>query len=174
MKINTRKLVTAAIIGALYAVLTMVLSPISYGPIQMRVSEVLCILPYFLPYTAWGLFFGCVVANLISAAGVLDVVFGSLATLFACLCMAAIGRKNAGSLKRKALACLMPVVWNAIIVGATLTIALAGLNPLKEFGAFLVFAGEVGAGELAVMFVIGLPLMNYLPNQKFFEDFINN
>jgi len=173
MKINTRKLVTAAIIGALYAVLTMVLSPISYGPIQMRVSEVLCILPYFLPYTAWGLFFGCVVANLISAAGILDVVFGSLATLLACLCMAAIGRKNSESLKRKAFACLMPVVWNAIIVGATLTIALAGLNPLKEFGAFLVFAGEVGAGELAVMFVIGLPFMNYLPKQKFFEDFIN-
>ena len=90
MKINTRKLVTAAIIGALYAGLTMVLSPISYGPIQMRVSEVLCILPYFLPYTAWGLFFGCIVANLISAAGILDVVFGSLATLLACLCMAAI------------------------------------------------------------------------------------
>ena len=173
MGINTRKLVTAAIIGALYAVLTMVLAPISYGPIQMRVSEVLCILPYFLPYTAWGLFFGCAAANLISTAGILDVVFGSLATLIACLCMAAIGRKNTQSLKRKAAACIMPVVWNGIIVGAMLTVAVAGLNPLKEIGAFLVFAGEVAAGEAAVMLFIGLPLMNYLPKQKFFAEHIS-
>ena len=81
MKINTRNLITAAIIGALYAVLTMVLAPISYGPVQFRVSEVLCILPFFMPCTSWGLFIGCIVANLMSAAGLLDVVFGSLATL---------------------------------------------------------------------------------------------
>ena len=89
MNIKTQKLITAAIIGALYAVLTMVLAPISYGPLQFRVSEVLCVLPYFMPYTAWGLLFGCVIANLVSAAGILDVVFGSLATLIACLCVAA-------------------------------------------------------------------------------------
>ena len=52
MKINTRNLITAAIIGALYAVLTMVLAPISYGPVQFRVSEVLCILPFFMPCTS--------------------------------------------------------------------------------------------------------------------------
>ena len=46
MKINTRNLITAAVVGALYAVLTMVLAPISYGALQFRVSEVLCILPF--------------------------------------------------------------------------------------------------------------------------------
>ena len=172
MNIKTKRLIIAAIIGALYAVLTMVLAPISYGPLQFRVSEVLCILPYFMPYTAWGLFFGCVIANLISAAGILDVVFGSLATLIACMCVAACGKSGNGSLRSKALACFMPVIWNAIIVGATLTIAIAGLNPLKEFGAFLVFAGEVGLGELGVMYIIGLPLMVYLPKQKFFTEFV--
>lgn len=109
MKINTRNLITAAVVGALYAVLTMVLAPISYGALQFRVSEVLCILPFFMPSTAWGLFVGCIVANLMSTAGVLDVVFGSLATLITCLCIAWCGKKG-NTLKTRLLACFMPVV----------------------------------------------------------------
>lgn len=171
MNTKVKKLVTAAVVGALYAALTMALAPISYGPLQFRVSEVLCILPYFMPYTAWGLFFGCMIANLISAAGMLDIIFGSLATLIACGCVALCGTRGGGSMKSKLLACLMPVVWNGLIVGATLTIALAGLNPLEAPGAFAVYAGEVALGELGVMFVIGLPLMIYLPKQKFFAEF---
>ena len=81
MHITTRKLAAAAVTGAAYAALTMLLAPISYGAIQCRVSEVLCILPFFIPCTAWGLFVGCAIANLLSAAGIFDVVFGSLATL---------------------------------------------------------------------------------------------
>lgn len=172
MKISTRNLITAAVVGALYAVLTMVLAPISYGALQFRVSEVLCILPFFMPFTAWGLFVGCIVANLMSTAGVLDVVFGSLATLITCLCIAWCGKKG-NTLKARLLACLMPVVWNGLIVGATLTIALAGLNPLTHFGAFFVFAGEVALGELGVMYLIGLPLMTYLPKQRFFSEFVD-
>ena len=86
MHITTRKLAAAAVTGAAYAALTMLLAPISYGAIQCRVSEVLCILPFFIPCTAWGLFAGCAIANLLSAAGIFDVVFGSLATLLAALC----------------------------------------------------------------------------------------
>ena len=172
MKINTRNLITAAVVGALYAVLTMVLAPISYGALQFRVSEVLCILPFFMPFTAWGLFVGCIVANLMSTAGVLDVVFGSLATLITCLCIARCG-KMCNTLKARLFACFMPVIWNGLIVGATLTIALAGLNPLTHFGAFLVFAGEVALGELGVMYLIGLPLMTYLPKQRFFSEFVD-
>ena len=56
MHITTRKLTAAAVTGAAYAALTMLLAPISYGAIQCRVSEVLCILPFFIPCTAWGLF----------------------------------------------------------------------------------------------------------------------
>lgn len=172
MKINTRNLITAAVVGALYAVLTMVLAPISYGALQFRVSEVLCILPFFMPFTAWGLFVGCIVANLMSTAGVLDVVFGSLATLITCLCIAWCG-KMGNTLKARLLACFMPVIWNGLIVGATLTIALAGLNPLTHFGAFLVFAGEVALGEFGVMYLLGLPLMTYLPKQRFFSEFVD-
>lgn len=57
MNKTTRNIVTAAVIGALYAVLTMVLAPISYGPVQCRISEVLCILPFFMPSTTWGTVF---------------------------------------------------------------------------------------------------------------------
>ena len=171
MKINTRNLITAAVVGALYAVLTMVLAPISYGALQFRVSEVLCILPFFMPSTAWGLFVGCIVANLMSTAGILDVVFGSLATLITCLCIAWCG-KMGNTLKARLIACFMPVVWNGLIVGATLTIALAGLNPLTHFGAFLIYAGQVALGELGVMYIIGLPLMTYLPKQRFFSEFV--
>lgn len=90
MDAKTHRLAAAAVIGAAYAVLTMVLAPISYGTVQFRVSEVLCILPYFLPFSTWGLFAGCLIANLITG-NIFDIIFGSMATLCAALCTAAIG-----------------------------------------------------------------------------------
>lgn len=171
MKLDTKKLVAAAIIAALYAVLTMLLSPISYGPVQLRLSEVLCILPYFLPFSAFGLFFGCLIANIVSAAGVLDMIFGSLATLAAGLCTAAIGGKVKG-LRGKIFACSMPVIWNAVVVGAVLTLALSDVSPLKAPGVFAVYAAQVGLSELAVMLAVGLPLMIYLPKHGFFREII--
>ena len=157
-KSNTKALISAAIIGALYAALTMVSAPLSYGPWQLRISEALCILPFYYPYTAWGLCIGCAAANVISSAGVLDIVFGSLATLLSCLAIAMLGRRG-DSMGRRIAACFMPAVFNGLIVGALLTYAAAGLDPAQNVGAFLVFAGQVALGELAVMFAIGLPLM---------------
>ena len=58
MKISTRKLASAAVVGAAYAALTLLLAPISFGLVQFRVSEALCILPAFVPFTAWGLWAG--------------------------------------------------------------------------------------------------------------------
>ena len=117
------KLIIPAVVGALYAALTMLLAPISYGNLQFRISEALCVLPVFFPYTSVGLFLGCALANMISAAGILDVVFGSLATLCAGLCAAACGReaRRTGampSVTMRVLACLSPVVWNGVVIGA--------------------------------------------------------
>ena len=171
MHFTTKKMAIAAIVGAAYAALTMALAPISYGPIQMRVSEVLCILPFFMPCTTWGLFIGCAVSNLISAAGIWDVIFGSLATLGACLYIQALGQRGRGasSWMRVVLAALMPVIWNAVIVGAMLMWALTD-TVFPHFSAtFWVFAGEVGLGELIVMFVLGIPVLKLLDRSAWFR-----
>lgn len=168
------KLAFAAVVGALYAILTMVLAPISYGPLQFRISEALCVLSYFTPAAAWGLFIGCAIANTLSAAGLPDVIFGSLATLIACLGMSAVGKHMEDSLKSRLLACFLPVIVNAVIVGAMLTYAYIGLSPLEHPGAFAVCAGEVALGELPVMYLFGLPLMSWLPKYLPLDKLRNN
>ena len=70
-----------AAIAAVYTVLTMVFAPISFGPVQFRISEILCVLPFFTPAAVPGLFVGCFLSNLLCGAAGLDIVFGSLATL---------------------------------------------------------------------------------------------
>ena len=171
MHFTTKKMAIAAIVGAAYAALTMALAPISYGPIQMRVSEALCVLPFFMPCATWGLFIGCVIANLISAAGVWDVVFGSLATLCSCLCVQALGQRGRGarSWPHIILAMLMPVVWNAFIVGGMLTWPLTE-TPVFHFSRqFWIFAAEVGLGELIVMFALGIPFLKLLEHSRWFQ-----
>lgn len=160
-----RKITTAAVVGAAYAALTILIAPIAYGPIQMRITEAMCILPFFIPSTAWGLFIGCMIANLASSAGILDVVFGSLATLLSSLCVARMGRsyREAGSrlgVPACAAACFMPVLFNGPIVGAVLA---ATLTPTAFWAGFATFGLQVAFGEAVVMYLLGLPLMGVLP-----------
>lgn len=170
-RIPVRRLALLGLIAAVYAALTLGLAPISYGPLQFRISEALCVLPYFFPGSAWALFGGCLLANLLSQYGVLDVVFGSLATLLAGLCTAAIGRGgDRGSWLRCAAACLMPVIFNAVIVGAVIAYAYVTSDALFSAPFWLIFLGNaasVGFGELAVLFVLGLPLTRWLPKSRF-------
>ena len=65
---TVKKLVQGALIGALYAVLTLAAAPISYGLMQVRISEALSVLPYFTAAAVPGLFVGCIVANLLGGA----------------------------------------------------------------------------------------------------------
>lgn len=159
------KLIIPAVVGALYAALTMLLAPISYGNLQFRISEALCVLPVFFPYTSVGLFLGCALANMISAAGILDVVFGSLATLCAGLCAAACGReaRRTGampSVTMRVLACLSPVVWNGVVIGAVLAWSFARD---AFWQSFLLFGAEVALGEAGVLFLLGMPLISLIP-----------
>ena len=163
-----RRLAASAIIAAAYAVLTMVLAPISYGAIQCRISEAMCILPFFIPSSAVGLALGCAIAHILTG-NIFDVIFGSLATLAAGLIAAYLGKKE-HSMKNCILACLMPVVFNAVVVGAVITTAYSGLNLFSHFGVFLLNAAYVGAGEAIVLFVLGLPLMRSLNGKKWFRD----
>ena len=112
MRTNEKKIkmiCTCAATAALYAALTMLTAPISFGAVQFRVSEALCVLPFFVSQTAWGLFAGCLVSNIMSG-NVFDIIFGSLATLLAAGCTAMIGRRGKSAL----LACLMPVLFNGV------------------------------------------------------------
>ncbi len=164
-----RKLALSAAVAAAYAALTILLTPISYGAVQFRLSEVLCVLPFFFPCTAQGLFLGCIIANL-PTGNVFDIVFGSLATLLAGFCTAAFGRRSP-TLGNQIKACLMPVLFNAAIVGAVLTWAYEFfLVPGHPFLSYLANAGCVGFGELAVLLVLGLPLIRWLPRQKYFRE----
>ena len=173
-RFSTRKLALAAIVGAAYAALTLGLAPISYGAVQFRISEVLCILPYFFPCTAWGLFVGCAVANILGG-GVLDIVFGSLATLGAALVTAWLGKKE-HTVGNSLLACLPPVIFNAVIVGAVVTAVFTvegeTINPFTHWSIYLATAASVGFGELVVLFVLGFPLMRWLPRQQFFQKYV--
>ena len=149
MHITTRKLAAAAVTGAAYAALTMLLAPISYGAIQCRVSEVLCILPFFIPCTAWGLFVGCAIANLLSAAGIFDVVFGSLATLLAAICTYKLRNKFW-------LSALMPVLFNGVIVGAVVHFCYAPAIALP------LCMLSVAAGEAVACLIVGPILISVL------------
>ena len=158
-------LLAAGVVGALFAALTVLLAPISYGNLQFRISEALCVLPVFFPYTSVGLFLGCALANMISAAGILDVVFGSLATLCAGLCAAACGReaRRTGAMPSAAmrvLACLSPVVWNGVVIGAVLAWSFARD---AFWQSFLLFGAEVALGEAGVLFLLGMPLISLIP-----------
>ncbi len=143
---TVKKITRAAAVGALYAALTLAAAPISFGLVQFRVSEALCVLPWMIPEAAWGLFVGCILSNVIGGYGMPDIVFGSLATLIAALATARI--------KKKWLACLPPVISNAIIVGAVLSLAMGVSYPVS--------AAYVFAGEAAVMYILGLPLLMLL------------
>lgn len=169
MKSDTRIITAAAITGAAYAVLTVAFAPISYGAVQFRLSEVLCILPYFIPGTAYGLFVGCALANIMTG-NILDIVFGSLATLIAGLLTAYFGRHRElrGS---RVFACLMPVIVNALVVGWIITAAYNGMNVFEHPGIFALNAGQIALGEGAVLLLLGLPLMHYLPRNRFFSEY---
>ena len=129
---------------------------------------------------------GCFLANLITG-NIFDILFGSLATLGAGLLTAYLGRRARRALADPAvpsldirsyapsqlLACFMPVIFNAVIVGAVITGAYEGMNIFRHFGLFLINGAWVGLGELVALFVIGFPLMRYLPTFKSFRAFVN-
>ena len=169
-KSTVLRIATAAVVAAAYAALTIALAPISYGALQFRVSEALTVLPFFMPCTIWGLWIGCILANLYTGT-VADIVFGSLATLLAALCTAWFGKRG-NTVKNRILGCLMPVVFNALIVGAVLTWGYQiqeFSDPLASFGFN---ALTVGLGEAGVLYLIGYTLLLQLPKIKLFREYI--
>lgn len=168
---KTRRLICISLTAAVYAVMTIVLAPISYGPLQLRLSELLCVLPFFIPYTAWGLFSGCIIANL-ATGNIFDILFGSLASLAAALITARCGKAGRRFIHRF-LACLAPVLINGLVIGAVICCGYEGLKISEHPGVFLLHAAQVGAGEAVVMLLIALPLTKKLPEWRFFKEFLS-
>ncbi|MBW6464514.1 MAG: QueT transporter family protein [Dethiobacteria bacterium] len=137
-------------IGALYALLTIILAPISYGMIQIRVAEMLMVLPFFTPAAVPGLFVGCLIANIFGGLGILDIVFGSLATLISAYLVTRI--------KNKYLVPLPPVLINAVIIGIVLHLVLG-------FPLYLTVAW-VGFGQMIACYGLGLPLLLLLEKRR--------
>lgn len=145
---KTKYLMQAAIIAAIYAVLTIILAPISYGPMQVRVSEALTVLPALTPAGIPGLFIGCLVSNVVGPYGIIDVLCGSLATGLAAICSYKLKNKPI-------LVPLPPVIANGVVIGAMLHFAY-GVPNLPACMAW------VALGELAACYLMGYPLMRLL------------
>ena len=141
---GTQFLTEAAVIGAIYVVLTLLFAPLSYGEIQIRFSEALTILPFFTPAAIPGLFVGCIIANLFGGAIPVDIIFGSIATLIGAVFTYR----------------LPPIVSNAVIVPFVLHFGY-GVNlpiPLMML--------TVGIGEVVSCGVVGLILQTALLKYK--------
>ncbi len=162
-------LVQGAVIAALYTCVTLVLAPLSFGSVQARISEALCVLPFFTPAAIPGLAVGCFLANLIAGYGVPDMVFGTSATLIAALITYAIGRSYRSSSTKKVgvvsyvLAPLPPVLANAIAIGAMFKYVFDTGLPL------IVNMLYIGAGQALSCYVVGVPLMYASSRLRIFD-----
>ena len=144
-KNHIKYLTYAGIITAVYAVLTLISEPISYGVIQVRIAEALNVLPMFTGAAVPGLAVGCLAANLIGGGGIIDVIVGTASTLISAL----IARK----IKNKWLVPLPAVIINAVLVGAELYFVYG-----KTYSVYLCML-FVLAGQTVACYGLGIPLM---------------
>ena len=123
----------AAMIAAIYVVLTVVFAPFSFGSVQVRIAEALTILPAFTPAAIPGLFVGCLIGNILGGAMLPDIIFGTLATLIGAVFTYILRNQN------KFLAPLPPIVANTVIIPYVLRFAYGEAIPIP----LLMLSGEV-------------------------------
>lgn len=139
-----------ALLAAIYAVLTLCLAPLSYGPIQVRISESLTLLAFYDKRWVPGLTVGCFLSNLGSPFGITDMVIGTLATFLGVFPMHWCPNVWVAS--------LLPVVSNGLLIGGELYY-LAALPPDLSAGAAMAY---IGLGELISVAVLGPGVMKVL------------
>ena len=136
-QLNMKMITLNAMIAGVYAVLTIAIAPIAYGEIQMRISEVMVFLAFYNRKYIPGLVLGCLIANMMSPMGLWDMIFGTSATLLACMAMNYVHNLYLGA--------FAGALFNGIIVGAELYFVFQTPILLNMFYVF--------AGELAVLLV---------------------
>lgn len=143
--LTTKSIVRLALVAAAYAVLTLIIQPLSYGAIQFRFSESLVLLAFYRKDYSLSLILGCLIANLFSPFGLYDIIFGTLATAAAVIPMYYV--------KNIFIAALFPVISNAFLVGYELSL-------IGE--PFWFSAGTIALGELTVVFILGITLFKLI------------
>jgi uncharacterized membrane protein len=175
MRYTTRQITQAAVIAAAYLVLTFVFAPISFFALQFRVSESLMLLAAITPTAIPGLFLGCLISNIISGGlGMVDIIFGSLATLLAAILTYLLSLRIPPKLQKIKLGLLpLPtILLNGIIVGTYLPFLLTDFKSSTESLVFI-FATSIGLvmlGELVVTYVLGIPLYLGIKRTKIFRS----
>jgi uncharacterized membrane protein len=160
--LKTRDITRLAIVAALYVALTLApgISALSFGAVQFRVSEILMLLVFYNPKFSWSLIIGCFISNLFSPAlGVFDLIFGTFATILACLLIITIANRGK-------LLWLVPVfcaVVNGLVVGAELYFVLKL--------PFWASAGSVALGEFVVV-AIGAVIFYFLMQNNNFARIV--
>ena len=147
-------LTQAAMIAAVYVVLTYVFSAFSFGQVQIRIAEALTILPVFTPAAVPGLFIGCLIGNITGGAVLPDIIFGSLATLAGAIGTRVLRKKN------PIVCTLPPILSNVIVVPLVLRFAYGVLLPIP------VMMLTVGIGEVIGCGVLGVGLYTVLKKYK--------
>lgn len=151
---TTRFVAESAVIAAVYTALTLAFAPISFGAIQFRIAEALCVMPYFTLAGVPGITLGCLLGNILGGAALPDIIFGTLATL-----LGAVLSYRLRTVSRW-LVCVPPILSNALIIPFVLRIAYG----IQE--GFLFLMGTVAAGEILAVGVLGGILMTALESRK--------
>lgn len=147
---RVRFMTQGALIAAIYVVMTFSFATFSSGPIQVRLAEALTILPYFTPAAIPGLFLGCLIGNLLAGSMLIDVIFGSMASLLGAVLTYLLRKKN------KYLAPIPPITANTIIVPFILRYAYGEPLPIPYMML------TVGIGEIISCGILGIILLNAL------------
>lgn len=161
MKTNkTRRITEAALICALYVALTWLSNVVGLasGSVQLRLSEALCVLPYFTPSAIYGVTIGCLISNLTMGALPLDIVVGSLATL--------IGAVFTYFIRNKWLCPIPTVLSNTILVPLVITLTV---STEWSWSLYLVSLAGVFLGEALSVYVLGILLIKALEKRKIFK-----
>lgn len=154
--ISVKLIVINAMIAGVYAALTLAISPIAYSEIQFRLSEIIVFLAFYNKRYIPGLVIGCILANLFSPMGMLDVVFGTISTIFVCIAMYVIKNRYA-----------------AAFAGAIITGFIIGGELWYAFQIpFIINAIYVAAGELVVL-IIGALVFNSLEKNDRFMNLLD-
>ncbi len=154
---SSSKIVRIAFIAALYTVLTIILAPISYGPVQFRLSEVLVLFAFIDPIYIIGLTIGCLLSNLFGGVGLLDIIFGTLATFLSVSAISITAKYIKSNMISLTVASLWPTIFNSVIVGWV--ISTTSNLPL------LLTMLQVGIGEFVVVSIVGIPVFKLISDK---------